>query len=74
MIGVAFNVQEMDVVGRSKVRHVGGWAVRKVLSQARTYLTRLFLTCNVYSIDITAIIIVDITSHNFLKFHVGFNR
>ena len=38
------------------------------------YLTRLFLTCNVYSIDITAIIIVDITSHNFLKFHVGFNR
>ena len=31
------------------------------------YLARLFLTCNVYSIDITAIIIVDITSHNLLK-------
>ena len=31
------------------------------------YLTRLFLTCNVYSIDITEIIIVDITSHNLLK-------
>ena len=38
------------------------------------YLTRLFLTCNVYSIDIKARIIVDITSHNLLKFHVGFNR
>ena len=38
------------------------------------YLTRLFLTCNVYSIDIIAIIIIDITLHNFLKFHVGFNR
>ena len=31
---VAFDVQEMSEVGLSKVRHVGGWAVRKVLSRA----------------------------------------
>lgn len=37
MDGVDFNVEEMDVVGRSKVRHVGGWAVRKILTRARNY-------------------------------------
>ena len=37
---VAFNVQEMSEVGLSKVRHVGGWAVRKVLSRARKYVQK----------------------------------
>ena len=54
MIGVAFNVQEMDVVGRSKVRHVGGWAVRKVLSRARTYLRK-----NVYTTSSSTLVKVE---------------
>ena len=37
---VAFDVQEMSDVGLSKVRHVGGWAVRKVLSHARRYVQK----------------------------------
>ena len=37
---VIFDVGEMTEVGRSKVRHVGGWAVRKVLSRARKYVQR----------------------------------
>ena len=54
MAGVAFNVQEMDVVGRSKVRHVGGWAVRKVLSRARTYLQK-----NVYTTSSSTLVKVE---------------
>ena len=41
---VVFNVEQMSGVGRSKVRHVGGWAVRKVLTRARKYIQR-----NVYT-------------------------
>ena len=37
---VAFDVQEMSKVGLSKVRNVGGWAVRKVLSRARRYVQK----------------------------------
>lgn len=37
---VIFDVGEMTEVGRSKVRLVGGWAVRKVLSRARKYVQR----------------------------------
>ena len=37
---VAFDVHEMSEVGLSKVRHVGGWAVRKVLSRARRYVQK----------------------------------
>jgi len=32
------NVEQMSGVGRSKIRHVGGWAVRKVLNRARKYI------------------------------------
>lgn len=35
---LAFNVEEMSSVGRGKVRHVGGWAFRKVLENSRTYV------------------------------------
>ena len=35
---VVFNVKEMSATGRAKVRHVGGWAVRKVLEQSRRYV------------------------------------
>lgn len=35
---VVFNVEEMSAAGRAKVRHVGGWAVRKVLEQSRRYV------------------------------------
>lgn len=44
MDAVDFNVEEMDVVGRSKVRHVGGWVVRKILTRARNYTRK-----NVYT-------------------------
>ena len=37
---VAFDVQEMSKVGLSKVRNVGGWAVRKVLSRACRYVQK----------------------------------
>ena len=34
---IPFDVEQMSGVGRSKIRHVGGWAVRKVLNRARKY-------------------------------------
>lgn len=37
---VLFKVEQMSGVGRSKVRHVGGWAVRKVLTRARKYIQK----------------------------------
>lgn len=37
---VAFDVHEMSEVGLSKGRHVGGWAVRKVLSRACRYVQK----------------------------------
>lgn len=37
---IPFDVQEMGEVGKSKVRHVGAWAVRKVLNRARKYILR----------------------------------
>ena len=37
---VSFDVQETSEVGLSKVRHVGGWAVRKVLSRAHQYVQK----------------------------------
>ena len=40
--------------GRSKVRHVGGWAVRKVLSRARTYLRK-----NVYTTSSSVLVKVE---------------
>ena len=40
---IILNVEEMSVVGRLKVRHVGGWAVRKVLTRYRSYVhTNMF--------------------------------
>ena len=35
---IHFNVEEMSAAGRGKVRHVGGWAVRKVLEKSRKYV------------------------------------
>ena len=35
---IPFNVEQMGGVGRSKIHHVGGWAVRKVLNRARKYV------------------------------------
>ena len=32
---VAFNEDDMSAAGRAKVRHVGGWAVRKLLEKSR---------------------------------------
>lgn len=37
---VAFDVKEMNEVGLSKVRRVGGWALEKVLSRARKYVQK----------------------------------
>ena len=39
-VPVFFNVGEMGASGKAKVRHVGGWAIKKVLSKARKYVTR----------------------------------
>jgi len=35
---IPFNIEQMSGVGRSKIRHVGGWAVRKVLNRAQKYI------------------------------------
>ena len=35
---IDFDVHQMSGVGRSKVRNVGGWAVRKVLNRSRKYI------------------------------------
>jgi len=44
---IDFQVDQMSGVGRSKVRHVGGWAVRKVLNRSRKYIQRnVFTTCS----------------------------
>lgn len=44
---IRFDVDEMSGVGRSKVRHVGGWAVRKVLNHSRKYIQKnLFTKCS----------------------------
>ena len=46
---VPLQVQEMSAVGRSKVRHVSGWALRKLLTKYRKYvLTNMFST-NAYT-------------------------
>ena len=34
---VRFVVEEMSVSGKAKVRHVGGWAIRKILKKERKY-------------------------------------
>ena len=44
---IDFDVDQMSGVGRSKVRHVGGWAVRKVLNRSRKYIQRnVFTKCS----------------------------
>lgn len=35
---VEFSAKEMSAVGRSKVRYVGGWAVRKILENLRKFV------------------------------------
>ena len=35
---IPFDVEQMSGVGRSKIRHVGSWAIRKVLNRARKYI------------------------------------
>ncbi|CAB4013355.1 ATP-dependent DNA helicase PIF1 [Paramuricea clavata] len=35
---VPFRVEEMDDIGKGKIRYIGGWVVRKVLETSRRYL------------------------------------
>ena len=35
---IPFDVKQTSGVGRSKIHHVGGWAIRKVLNRARKYI------------------------------------
>lgn len=44
---IDFDVDQMSGVGRSKVRHVGSWAVRKVLNRYRKYIQgNVFTKCS----------------------------
>ena len=43
---VFFNVGEVGASGKAKVRHVGGWAIKKLLSKARKYVTRNMLSAS----------------------------
>ena len=38
--GIPFSVEEMNGAGKAKVRHVGGWAVRKILTRYRKHVQR----------------------------------
>ena len=35
---IAFDVEDMPTAGKAKGRHVGGWAIRKVLEKSRRYV------------------------------------
>ena len=35
---VPFKVEEMNDIGKGKIRYIGGWAIRKVLETSRRYL------------------------------------
>ena len=43
-VAIDFDVDQVSGVGKSKIRHVGGWVVRKVLNCARKYIQK-----NVYT-------------------------
>ena len=43
---VVLNVEEMNVDGKAKVRHVGGWAVRKAMEKSRRYVRENKFSCN----------------------------
>ena len=43
---VVINVDGMGASGKTKVRHVGGWVVRKILENARKYVQRNLFTAN----------------------------
>ena len=43
---VVFDVEEMSAAGKAKVRHVGGWAIRKVLEKSRRYVRANLYTEN----------------------------
>ncbi|XP_078384429.1 uncharacterized protein LOC144666877 [Oculina patagonica] len=43
---IPFSVEEMSSVGKAKVRHVGGWAVRKILTRYRKYVQRNMFSTN----------------------------
>ena len=43
---VVFDVEDMSAAGRAKVRHVGGWAIRKVLEKSRRYVRANICTEN----------------------------
>ena len=44
---VTFDVEEMPDAGKAKVRHVGGWAIRKVLEKLRRFVRSNIHTENV---------------------------
>ena len=44
---VTFDVEEMPDAGKAKVRHVGGWAIRKVLEKSRRFVRSNIHTENV---------------------------
>jgi hypothetical protein len=43
---VTINVEEMSACGKAKVRHVGGWAIRKLLEKSRKYVQANMFTEN----------------------------
>ena len=43
---VVFDVEAMDSVGKAKARHVGGWAVKKLLKKSRKYVMSNMYTEN----------------------------
>ena len=48
---IDFDVHTMSATGRANVRHVGGWAVRKVLEKSRKYVRKNINTENVETLN-----------------------
>ena len=48
---INFDVHTMSATGRANVRHVGGWAVRKVLEKSRKYVRKNINTENVETLN-----------------------
>ena len=43
---VIIDVEEMDACGKAKIRHVGGWVIRKLLEKSRKYVQTNIFTEN----------------------------
>ena len=64
---VTFDVEQMPDAGKAKVRHVGGWARRKVLEKSRRFVWLFSYRANNYNGNTTYISAIEIRQ---FKLHI----